>query len=220
MNAKGRCDAAGLICILIGPRSWFTHPAVCCAGIVKCTIKSLNSVHSLLCQYGVNTQFSLLIGNTSEITTLRRHVKGIGALKFRCVDWVYIDDLPMPPGDFVCKAEFWTSSKYEDFRSHLARPRNSFDIASSEGNVVHLKTAFGSGADATGGESPFQLCLLNPTTILNATVVGLPFILAVVEVPKGWSMGLPPLAMQHVSMGKPVVVAGELADVRIIMSQP
>ena len=32
-------------------------------------------------------------------------------------------------------------------------------------------------------------------------------------------MGLPPLAVRHVSMGKPVVVAGELADVRIIMSQ-
>ena len=100
----------------------------------------------------------------------------------------------------------------------LARPRNSFDIASSEENVVHLKTVSGSGADATGGEFPFQLCLLNPTTILNATVVGLPFILAVIEVPKGWSMGLPPLAVRDVSMGKPLVVAGELADVRIIMS--
>ena len=31
----------------------------------------------------------------------------------------------------------------------MARPRNSFDIASTEGNVVHLKT------DATSGESPF-----------------------------------------------------------------
>ena len=70
-----------------------------------------------------------------------------------------------------------------------------------------------------GGESPFRLCLLNPDTILNATVVGLPFILAVVEVPKGCSMGLPPLAVRHVSMGKPLVVAGELADVRIIMNQ-
>ena len=85
--------------------------------------------------------------------------------------------------------------------------------------MVHLKTVSGSRADATGGESPFQLCLLNATTILNATVVGLLLILAVIEVPKGWSMGLPPLAMRHVSMGKPVVVAGELVDVRIIMSQ-
>ena len=31
--------------------------------------------------------------------------------------------------------------------------------------------------------------------------------------------GLPPLAVRHVSMGKPLVVASELADVRIIMSQ-
>ena len=45
------------------------------------------------------------------------------------------------------------------------------------------------------------------------------FIVAVVEVPKGWSVGLPPLAVRHVSMGKPLVVAGELADIRIIMSQ-
>ena len=69
---------------------------------------------------------------------------------------MYTDDLPMPPWDSVCKAEFWTSSTYVDFRSHLARPRNSFDIGSSEGNVVHLKTVSGSGgsgADATGGES-------------------------------------------------------------------
>ena len=143
-----------------------------------------------------------------DLTRLLFAIKGIGALDFRCADWVYTDDLPVPSWDSVCKAEFWTSSKYVDFRSHQARPRNSFDIASSEGNVVHLKTASGSGADATGGESPFQLCLLNPITILNATVVGLPFILAVVEVPKGWSMGLPPLAVQHVSMGKPLVVAG------------
>ena len=32
-------------------------------------------------------------------------------------------------------------------------------------------------------------------------------------------MGLPPLAVRHVSMGKPLGVAGELVDVRIIMSQ-
>ena len=32
-------------------------------------------------------------------------------------------------------------------------------------------------------------------------------------------MGLPPLAVRHVSMGKVLVVAGELADVRIIISQ-
>ena len=120
--------------------------------------------------------------------------------------------------DSVCKAEFWTSSKYVDFRSHLATPRNSFDIASSEGNVVQLKIVFGSGADTTGGESPFQLCLLHPTAILNAIVLGLPFILVVIVVPKGWSMGLPPLAVREVSMGKPLVVDGELADVRIIMS--
>ena len=101
----------------------------------------------------------------------------------------------------------------------MAGPHNSFDIASPKGNVVHLRTIFGSGADATGGDSPFQLCLPNPTTILNANIVGLPFILAVVEVPKGWSMGLPPLAVQYVSMGKPLVMAGEMADVRIIMSQ-
>ena len=43
--------------------------------------------------------------------------------------------------------------------------------------------------------------------------------MAVIDVPKGWSMGLPPLAVRHVSMGKPLVVVGELADVRIIMSQ-
>ena len=67
--------------------------------------------------------------------------------------------------------------------------------------------------------SPFQLRLPKPTTILIAHVVGLPFIMGVVEVPKGWSMGLPPLAVQHVSMGKPLVVGGELADVRIIMSE-
>ena len=133
--------------------------------------------------------------------------------------WVYTDDLPMPPCDSVCKAELWTSSKHVDFRSHLARPLNCCDIASSEGNVVHLKTASGYGADATRGESPFLLCLLNPTTILNATVVGLPCILAIAEVPKGWPMGLPPLAVRHVSMGKPLMVAGELARFRIIMSQ-
>ena len=156
----------------------------------------------------------------TEIATLQRHIKGIVALKFRCADLVYTDDMPMPPWDSVCKAEFWTSSKYVDFRSHLVRPRNSFDIASFEGNVVHLKTVSGSGADVTSGESPFQLCLLNPTTILNATVVGLLFILAVIEVPEGWSMGLPPLAVRHVSMGESLVVAPELADVGIIMSQP
>ena len=136
VNAKERCDGAGLLCILIVVRSWFTHPAVCCVGIVKCTIKASNSVHCreisrLLCQYGVNTQFSLPIGNTSEIATLQRHIKGIGAPKFRCADWVYTE-LPMPPWDSVCKAEFWTSSKYVDFRSHLARPPNSFEVVNSE----------------------------------------------------------------------------------------
>ena len=161
-------------------------------------------------KHGVDTQFSFITGNTSEIATLQRHIKGIGASKFRCADLVCTDDLPMPRWDFVCKAEFWTSSKCVDSWSHLARPRNSFDIASSEGNVVHLKKVSAFGAYANGGESPFQLCLLNPTTILNATVAGLPFILAVVEVPKGWSMGLPPLAVRHV---------GELTGARIIMSQ-
>ena len=103
----------------------------------------------------MNTRFSLLIGNASEIATLQRHIKGIGALKNRRADYVCIDDLPMPPWDSVCNAEFWTSSKDIDFRSHLARPHNSFDIASTEGNVVHLKTVSGFGADAAGGESPF-----------------------------------------------------------------
>ena len=133
----------------------------------ECTMKSSNSVDGgeisrLLCNYGVDIQFFFVIGNTSEIAILQRHIKGIGALKFRCADWVYADNLPIPHGDSVCKAEFWTSSKYVDFKSHLARPCNSFDIAISEGNVVHLKTICGSNADATGGESPFQLWLLNP----------------------------------------------------------
>ena len=224
VNVNGKCDGPGLLCILTVHRSWFTHPAVCCAGILNCTMKSSNSADSgeisrLRWKHGLDTQFFSTTGNASEIATLQRHIKGIGALKFRFADWVYTDDMPMPPWDSVCKAEFWTSSEYADFRSHLARPRNSFDIARSEGNVVHLKTVSGSGADATGGESPFLLCLLNPTTNLNATVVGLPFILAVIEVPKGWSMGLPPLAVRHVSMGNPLVVAGALAEVRIIMSQ-
>ena len=141
-NAKGRCIGAGLLCILSSQRSLFTHPAVCCACILKWTMKSSNPVDSgersrLLCHYGVDTQFSFVIGNTSEIATLQRHIKGTGVLKFRCADCVYTEDLPMPPWDSVCKAEFWTSSKYVDLRSHLARPRNSFDIATSEGNVVH-----------------------------------------------------------------------------------
>ena len=81
----------GLLCIVIVLRSSFTHPVVCCAGIVKCTIKSSNFVHCgelsrVFCQYGVNTQFFLLIGNTSEIAMLQCHVKGIGALQYRCVD--------------------------------------------------------------------------------------------------------------------------------------
>ena len=224
VNANGKCDGAGLFCILTIQRSWFTHPAICRARILNCTMKSSNPAHSgeisrLRWKHGLDTQFFSIRGNTSEIATVQRRIKGIGAFKFRCADWVYIDDMPMPPSDSVCKAEFWTSSKYVDLRSHLAKPRNSFDIVSSEGNVVHLKIVSGSGADATGDGPPFHLCLLNPTTILNATVVGLPFILAVIEVPKGWSMGIPPLAVRHVSMGKPLVVASELADVRIIMSQ-
>ena len=82
VNAKGRCDGAGLLCILTVKRSWFTHPAVCCAGIVKCTMKSSNFVDSgeisrHLCNYGVDSQNSLVIGDTSEIATLQRHIKGI-----------------------------------------------------------------------------------------------------------------------------------------------
>ena len=87
VNAKGRCNGAGLLCIPIVLRSWFTPPEVCRAGIVKHTVKLSNSVHCgelsrLLCHYVVNTQLSLLIGNTSEIAKLQRHIKGIGALKF------------------------------------------------------------------------------------------------------------------------------------------
>ena len=178
VNAKGGCDGARLLCISIVPRSWFTLPEVCCPGIVKQTVKSSNSVQSgeilrLLCHYVVNAYFSLRRGNTSEIGTLQHYIKGIAALKFRCADLVYTDDLSMPPWDSVCKAEFYTSSKHVDFKSHLATPRNSFDIASSEVNVLHLKTASDSDADATGGESPFLLCQLNPKTILNAIVVRL-----------------------------------------------
>ena len=121
----------------------------------------------------------------------------------------------MPPWDCVCKAEFWTSRKYANFRSHLSRPCNSLD----DGNVVHLRTVGGTGADAGGAESPFQICLLNPATIQNATVVGLPFILTIIELPKGWSMGPPPLAVRHVALGKPLLTAGDLAKVRIINSQ-
>ena len=65
----------------------------------------------------------------------------------------------------------------------------------------------------------FSFFQLNPTTISNATVVGLPFILAVIQILKGWSMGLPPLDVGHVSTGKPLVVADECADLRIILSQ-
>ena len=77
-------DGAGLLCILTINRNWFTHAEVCRAGILKCTMKSSNSVDigeisRLLCQHGVDTPFSFLIGNTSEIATLQRHIKGIGA---------------------------------------------------------------------------------------------------------------------------------------------
>ena len=62
--------------------SWFTLPEVCLAGIVKHTVKSSNSVHSgeisrLFCHYAVNTQFSLLIRNTSEIATLQFISRGL-----------------------------------------------------------------------------------------------------------------------------------------------
>ena len=156
-------DVLGLECPCtpIVLRSWFTLPEVCLAGIVKHTVKSSNSVHSdeisrLICHYAANTQFSLLIRNTSEIATLQRHIQGIGALKFICADWVYTYESPMPPWDSVCKDQFSISSKYVDLRSHLARPCNSFDIASAEGNVVHLKTVSSFDVDATGGESPFS----------------------------------------------------------------
>ena len=89
MNAKERCDGAGLLCILTVQRSWFTHPAVHCARILKCTMISSNFVDSgeisrLLCRHVVDNQFSFLMGKASEIATLHRHIKGIGALKFRC----------------------------------------------------------------------------------------------------------------------------------------
>ena len=89
VNAKEKCDGAGLLCILTVQRSGFTHPAVCCEGIRKCIMKSAISVDSgeisgLLCKHGVDTQFSFIIGNTSEIATLQRHIKGIGALQFQC----------------------------------------------------------------------------------------------------------------------------------------
>ena len=111
VNAKGTCNGAGLLCIMTVmtvQRSWFTHPAVCCAGILKCAIKSSNSVHCgeisrLMCKHGVDTLFSFIIGNTSEIATLQHHIKGICALKFRRAEWVYSDDLPLPPWDTMCK---------------------------------------------------------------------------------------------------------------------
>ena len=146
VNARGKCDGVGLLCIRTVQRSWFTHPAVRFAGIPKCTMKSWNSNDSgeilrLMWKHGPDTQFSFITASASEIATFQRHIKGIGALKFRCADWVYTDDLPMPPFGSVCKAEFSTSLKYVDFRSHVARPPNSFDVASSEANVVHLKTS-------------------------------------------------------------------------------
>ena len=88
VNAKGRCDGAELLCIPTVQGSWFTHLAICCAGILKCTMKSSNSVDSgeisrVLYQHGMDTRFSFVIGNTSHIATLHRHIKAIGALKFR-----------------------------------------------------------------------------------------------------------------------------------------
>ena len=123
--------------------------------------------------------------NASEIATLQRLIKGIGALKFRCADWVYSEESPMPLWDCVGKAEFWTSGRDINFRSHLSRPCNSFDVAGVEGNAVHLRAVGGTGADAGGAELPLQICLLNPTTIQNAIVIGLPFILTIIELPKG-----------------------------------
>ena len=40
VNVNRKCDGAGLLCILSVQRCWFTHPAVCCAGILICTMKS------------------------------------------------------------------------------------------------------------------------------------------------------------------------------------
>ena len=77
------------------------------------------------------------------------------------------------PGVYcLCTLACDPRSMYVDFKSHLDRLRNSFDIAGSEGNVVHLKTFSGSDAHAIGGESPFEPCLPNPTTILDATHPG------------------------------------------------
>ena len=70
-----------------------------------------------------------------------------------------------------------------------------------------------------GAESPFQICLLNPTTIPNATVVGLPFIFTIVQLPKGWSLGLLPLVVRHAAFGRPSPITGDLAEVRIISRQ-
>ena len=85
--------------------------------------------------------------------------------------------------------------------------------------MVHLRSIGDTGADAGGAESPFQIFLLNPATIQNAAVVALPFILTIIELPKGWSMGLPPLVVRHVALGKPLLIASDLAKVQIISSE-
>ena len=91
VNAKGTCDGAEFLSIPIVLRSWFTLPELCRTGIVKSTVESSNSVHCgeisrLSCHFVVNTSFSLLIGKTFEMATLQRHIKGVAALKFRCVE--------------------------------------------------------------------------------------------------------------------------------------
>ena len=106
VNANGKCDGAGLLCILTVQRGRFAHPAVCCAGLMNCIMKSLNSSDSgeisrLRWKHGLDTQFFSITGSTSEIATLQRHIKGIGAFKFSRADWVYNDDMLMPPWDSV-----------------------------------------------------------------------------------------------------------------------
>ena len=107
---------------LLGLRGTYEDSSVQCDEIAR-----------LLCHYGMNPQFSLLIGNTTEIATLQRHIKGIGALKFHYANWVYTHDLPMPLWHSIHMAEFWTSSKYVDFRSHLAKPRNFLSLLATTG---------------------------------------------------------------------------------------
>ena len=166
-----------------------------------------------------STLCSPISENTSNIANFQHHVKGIGAPKFYCADWVYNEENPIPLLDCVCKAEFWTSGKWANFRSHLARRHNPFDVARFDENVVHLRTFGGIGANAGGSDSSLEICVLNPTTMQNDTTVGLLLILTITELPKGRSLGLPPLAVSHLALGKPLLIAGNLAEVWIINSQ-